>query len=155
MDTDGSDEVIDMFARHIPEIASGVVELKAVARVRGYRAKLAVLSHDPNVDPVAVCVGVRGYRIKNVVDELGGERIDIVRWVDSPEQFIPNALQPARIEAVLLDHARHRATVIVSEDQVSLASGRGGMNRELASRLSGWEIVIEARETSDGEEAWP
>jgi transcription termination/antitermination protein NusA len=146
MNTEEVDQVIDLFARHVPEIASGVVEIKAAARIRGYRTKLAVLSHDPKVDPVGVCVGLRGYRIKNVVDQLGGERMDIVRWVDSPEQFIPNALQPAQIHAVLLDHPRHRATVVVSEDQVSLAHGRGGMNRELASRLCAWEIVIEGRE---------
>ena len=143
MQTDGSDLVARLFAQEVPEIALGLIEIKAIARDPGYRCKLAVRSHDPAVDCAGTCVGVRGARIKNVVDALDGERIDIVRWNDAPEQLIRNALQPAAIEQVLLQPARHRATVIVKADQASLARGRRNLNRELASRFSGWQIEIE------------
>jgi N utilization substance protein A len=129
-----------LFAQEIPEIAAGVVEIKAIARRAGYRTKIAVSSIDLKVDCVGVCVGVRGSRIKNIVDELGGERIDILRWNDSPETLIVTALQPAAIEKVILDHTQHRAVVVVEEDQLSLVEGRWGLNRELASQLCGWEI---------------
>jgi N utilization substance protein A len=134
-----------LFAQKIPEIAAGSVEIKAIARKPGYRSKLALYCQDPRVDCVGVCVGVGGFRIKNIVDALGGERIDLVRWQDSPERLIVNALQPALIEKVLLHPAEHRAVVVVKPDQVSLVLGRGGYNRQLASELSGWQIDIEER----------
>jgi N utilization substance protein A len=137
------DHVARLFAEEVPEIASGAVEIKAIARKPGYRSKLALFSRDPRTDCVGVCVGVRGYRIKNVVDRLGGERIDLFRWDDSPEQLIARALQPAAIERVVLHPAEHRAVVVVKPDQVSLVLGRGGLNRQLDSDLSGWQIEVE------------
>jgi N utilization substance protein A len=135
--------VVRLFAQEIPEIAAGTVEIKAIARKPGYRSKLALYSRDPRVDCVGACVGVRGFRIKNIVDELGGERIDLFRWSDTAEQLITNALQPAAIERVILRPAEHRAVVAVKPDQVSLVLGRRGLNRELASDLSGWQIDVE------------
>jgi N utilization substance protein A len=127
----------------VPEIAAGRIEIKAIARKPGYRSKLALYSTDPRVDCIAACVGIRGFRIKNIVDAIGGERIDLIRWNDSPEVLIPNALQPAAIERVILHSADHRAVVVVKPDQVSLVLGRRGENRQLASELSGWQIQVE------------
>jgi N utilization substance protein A len=140
---DDIDHVIRLFADEVPEIAAGTVEIKAIARMPGYRSKLALFSRDPGVDCVDVCVGVRGHRIKNIVEELGGERIDLFRWHDDPEQLIARALQPAAIERVVLHPAEHRAVVVVKPDRVSLVLGRYGANRRLASELSGWQIDIE------------
>jgi len=140
---DETDPVARLFAREIPEIAAGTIEIKAIARKPGYRSKLALYSQDPQVDCIGVCVGVRGFHIKNIVDELGGERIDLIRWNDSAEQLITNALQPAAIERVILHPAEHRAVVVVEADQVSLVLGRRGENRQLASELSGWKIEVE------------
>jgi N utilization substance protein A len=139
---DDIDHVAQLFAEAVPEIAAGTVEIKAIARMPGYRSKLALFSPDPRLDCVGVCVGVRGHRIKNVVDHLGGERIDLVRWHDSPEQLIPRALQPAAIERVVLHPAEHRAVVVVKPDQASLVLGRYGANRQLASELTGWQIEV-------------
>jgi transcription termination/antitermination protein NusA len=131
-----------LFEQEIPEIADGVIEIKAMSREPGYRSKVAVTSSDPRVDCVGACVGVRGNRIKNIVDELSGERIDIVRWSDDLEDLIPNALQPAEVEQVILCKMLGRAIVLVREDQLSLAIGRRGQNVRLASKLSGWDIEI-------------
>src|SRR5690242_1315652 len=147
MPNDEADVVARLFAREVPEIADGVIEIKAIARRPGIRSKLALSSHDPRVDCVGACVGIRGSRIKNVIEQLDGERIDLIRWHDSPETLIANALQPAHIKWVTLHPAQHRATVIVEEDSLSLAHGRGDVNRELASRLCGWEIEIEPEST--------
>ncbi len=136
------DFVRRLFENEIPEIADRTIEIKALAREAGYRAKIAVSSIDLKVDCVGACVGVRGSRIKNVVDELGGERIDIVRWNDSLQVMIPNALQPANIEEVFLYSQLGRAIVLVQEDQLSLAIGRRGQNVRLASKLVGWDIEI-------------
>src|SRR5439155_844318 len=136
------DFVRRLFENEIPEIADRTIEIKAVAREAGYRSKVAVSSIDMKVDCVGACVGVRGSRIKNVVDELGGERIDIVRWNDSLQVLIPNALQPAQIEEVFLYPRLGRAIVLVKEDQLSLAIGRRGQNVRLASKLTGWDIEI-------------
>jgi len=140
---DDTGAVVRLFAQEVPEIAAGTVQIKAVARRPGLRSKLAVLSSDPRVDAIAVCVGVRGFRIKNVIDALSGERIDLVRWQDSPEQLIVDSLQPAAIERVILHPAERRAVVVVQPDQVSLVQGRRGENRELASELTGWQIEVE------------
>ena len=135
-----------LFEQEIPEIADGVIEIRAMAREPGYRSKVAVISSDPRVDCVGACVGVRGNRIKNIVDELAGERIDIVRWDDNLEVLIPNALQPAEVEQVILCKMLGRAIVLVREDQLSLAIGRRGQNVRLASKLSGWDIEIMTQE---------
>ncbi len=131
-----------LFEQEIPEIAEGVISINAIAREPGYRSKVAVSSADQRVDCVGACVGVRGNRIKNIVDELAGERIDIVRWSDDPEVLIPNALQPAEVDQVLLCDMIGRAIVLVREDQLSLAIGRRGQNVRLASKLCGWDIEI-------------
>ncbi len=138
-----------LFEQEIPEIADGVIEIKAMSREPGYRSKVAVSSTDQRVDSVGACVGVRGNRIKNIVDELAGERIDIVRWSDDMQVLIPNALQPAEVEEVILCSMLGRAIVLVREDQLSLAIGRRGQNVRLASKLCGWDIEIMTREELD------
>lgn len=138
-----------LFEQEIPEIADGVIEVRAMAREPGYRTKVAVSSSDQRVDCVGACVGVRGNRIKNIVDELAGERIDIVRWSDDLQVLIPNALQPAEVEEVILCQMLGRAIVLVREDQLSLAIGRRGQNVRLASKLCGWDIEIMTREELD------
>jgi N utilization substance protein A len=136
------DFVRRLFENEIPEINDRTIEIRAVAREAGYRCKIAVSSIDLKVDCVGACVGVRGSRIKNIVDELGGERIDIVRWNDSLQVMIPNALQPAQIDEIFLYQRLGRAIVLVKEDQLSLAIGRRGQNVRLASKLVGWDIEI-------------
>src|SRR3954452_312986 len=152
------DFVRRLFENEIPEISDRTIEIKAVAREAGYRTKTAVSSIDLKVDCVGACVGVRGSRIKNIVDELGGERIDIVRWNDSLQVLIPNALQPAQIEEVFLYPRLGRAIVLVKEDQLSLAIGRRGQNVRLASKLVGWDIEImthdELNEGIERAEGW-
>lgn len=136
------DFVRRLFENEIPEIQDRTIEIRAIAREAGYRCKIAVSSIDLKVDCVGACVGVRGSRIKNIVDELSGERIDIVRWNDSLQVMIPNALQPAVIDEVFLYPRVGRAIVMVKEDQLSLAIGRRGQNVRLASKLVGWDIEI-------------
>jgi N utilization substance protein A len=135
-----------LFEQEIPEIADGVITIKAIAREPGHRSKVAVYSSDQRVDCVGACVGVRGNRIKNIVDELAGERIDIVRWSDDPETLIRAALQPAEVDQVLLCDMIGRAIVLVRDDQLSLAIGRKGQNVRLASKLCGWDIEIMTNE---------
>jgi len=141
--------VLRLFEQEIPEIAEEVIRINAVAREAGYRSKVAVSSSDQRVDCVGACVGVRGNRIKNIVDELAGERIDIVRWSDDMQVLIPNALQPAEVEEVILCQMLGRAIVLVREDQLSLAIGRRGQNVRLGSKLCGWDIEIMTREELD------
>jgi transcription termination/antitermination protein NusA len=152
------DFVRRLFEGEIPEIKERTIEIKAIAREAGYRAKIAVSSVDMKVDCVGACVGVRGSRIKNIVDELGGERIDIVRWNESLQVMIPNALQPAQIDEVFLYPRMGRAIVLVKEDQLSLAIGRRGQNVRLASKLVGWDIEImtldEMNESIERAEGW-
>lgn len=136
------DFVRRLFELEIPEIADQVIAIRALAREAGYRSKVAVTSIDAKVDAVGACVGVRGTRIKNIVDELGGERIDIVRWNESLQVLIPNSLQPAEVDEVMLCQLLGRAIVLVREDQLSLAIGRRGQNVRLASKLVGWDIEI-------------
>jgi N utilization substance protein A len=131
-----------LFEQEVPEIAEGIIEIRALAREAGYRTKVAVASLDEKVDPVGACVGVRGSRIKNIVEELGGEKIDIVRWSDSSQVFITNALMPAKASEIALCFELGRATVVVDEDQLSLAIGKHGQNVRLAARMTGWDIDI-------------
>jgi N utilization substance protein A len=131
-----------LFEQEIPEIAEKVIEIRALAREAGYRTKVAVASLDEKVDPVGACVGVRGSRIKNIVEELGGEKIDIVRWNDSSQILIANGLTPAKVSEIALCFELGRATVVVDEDQLSLAIGKHGQNVRLAARLTGWDIDI-------------
>ena len=131
-----------LFEAEVPEVSERVIEIKAMAREPGFRTKLAVSSIDSKVDAVGACVGVRGSRIRNIVDELGGEKIDIVRWNESSQILIANALKPAEVEEVSLCFELGRATIIVRDDQLSLAIGRRGQNVRLAARLTGWDIDI-------------
>ena len=131
-----------LFALEVPEIAESIIEIRALVREAGYRTKVAVVSLDEKVDPVGACVGVRGSRIKNIVEELGGEKIDIVRWNESSQVLIANGLMPAKVSEIALCFELGRATVVVDEDQLSLAIGKHGQNVRLAARLTGWDIDI-------------
>ena len=131
-----------LFEVEVPEVAERVIEIKAIARESGYRTKLAVSSVDSKVDAVGACVGVRGSRIKNIVDELNGEKIDIVRWNESSQILIQNALKPAEVAEISLCFELGRATVVVRDDQLSLAIGKRGQNVRLAARLTGWDVDI-------------
>jgi len=131
-----------LFEVEVPEVAERIIEIKAMAREAGYRTKMAVTSVDSKVDAVGACVGVRGSRIKNIVDELNGEKIDIVRWNESSQILIQNALKPAEVAEISLCFELGRATVVVRDDQLSLAIGKRGQNVRLAARLTGWDIDI-------------
>ncbi|NOZ19977.1 MAG: transcription termination/antitermination protein NusA [Planctomycetes bacterium] len=142
-----------LFELEVPEIAEKTLEIKGIAREPGFRTKIAVDSKDAKVDPVGACVGVRGSRIRSIVDELNGEKIDIIRWDESEEMFICNALKPAEIAGIILDDDARKATVIVAEDQLSLAIGKRGQNVRLSSKLSGWDIDITSQDQLDAEQA--
>ncbi len=131
-----------LFEMEVPELASGAVVIKVIAREAGGRSKLAAFATDERIDPVGALVGQRGVRVSTVMSELGGERIDIIEWSEEPVQFIEDALSPAHVLSVTLNETEHRATVEVSEDQQSLAIGRGGQNVRLAAKLTGWSIDI-------------
>jgi len=136
------DLIVRLFELEVPEVADRVIEIEAIAREPGHRTKVAVSSVDTRVDAVGACVGIRGSRIKNIVEEVAGEKIDIVRFNESPQVFIANALKPAEVKEILLNRDINRATVLVAEDQLSLAIGKKGQNVRLAARLSGWNIDI-------------
>jgi N utilization substance protein A len=131
-----------LFEMEVPEIAENIIAIRSIAREAGYRSKIAVESSDPKIDCVGACVGVRGSRIKSIVEELNGEKIDIVRWSNDPEQLVQESLKPAKVGQIFLDDDSGVATVVVDDSQLSLAIGRRGQNVRLASRLSGWEIEI-------------
>jgi N utilization substance protein A len=131
-----------LFELEVPEVADGLVEIQNVAREPGYRSKIAVVSHANGVDPVGACVGPRGSRVRMVVSELRGEKIDIIPFNDEPARFVAKALSPARVREVLVDDDGRQATVIVPDDQLSLAIGREGQNARLAARLTGWRVDI-------------
>jgi N utilization substance protein A len=137
-----------LFAVEAPEIANGTVEVKAIAREAGSRTKIAVISHDQNIDAVGSCVGQKGSRVNTVITELGGEKIDIIEWSDRTETFIGSALSPAKISEVKLDEENRSATITVDPDQFSLAVGKGGQNVRLAAKLTGWRIDIVTPEGS-------
>ena len=136
--------VVKLFELEAPELASGAIEIKNIAREPGSRTKIAIASIDPHVDPVGSLVGQRGVRVSTVMSELGGERIDIIEWSEDQNEFVKDSLSPATVIEAELDEAEHRATVTVSEDQQSLAIGRGGQNVRLAAKLTGWNIDIKS-----------
>jgi transcription termination/antitermination protein NusA len=142
-----------LFELEVPEIADGLVEITDVAREPGYRSKIAVISHADGVDPVGACVGPRGSRVRMVVSELRGEKIDIIPYNDEPARFVAKALSPARVREVLVDDDGRQATVIVPDDQLSLAIGREGQNARLAARLTGWRVDIKSETEFSAEEA--
>src|SRR5437868_15007503 len=139
-----SELIKTLFELEVPEIADGLVEIRGVAREPGYRSKIAVESHAQGVDPVGACVGPRGSRVRMVVSELRGEKIDIIPWNTEPARFIAKALSPARVREVLVDDETKEATVIVPEDQLALAIGKEGLNARLAARLTGWKVDIQS-----------
>jgi N utilization substance protein A len=142
-----------LFELEVPEISSGVVDIKACAREPGHRTKIAVWSNDPNVDPVGACVGARGARVRMVTNELRGEKVDIVPYSDDPAEFVARALQPAKVKEVRLDEETGTATVIVHDYQLSLAIGKEGQNARLAARLTGWRIDIKSESQLAEEES--
>lgn len=142
------DFVKRLFELEVTEIADKTVEIRAIAREAGYRTKIAVASRDDKVDPVGACVGMRGMRVKNIVRELGGEKIDITRWDHDVRQFVTNALSPAKLKNLVIDEAKHSVRIIVDPDQLSLAIGKKGQNARLTSKLTGWGIEIEKEETA-------
>ena len=142
-----------LFETEAPEIAAGTVEIKAIAREAGSRSKIAVVSHDPHIDPIGSMVGQRGVRVSTVTSELSGEKIDIIEWNEDPALFIEEALSPAEVVSLELDDSSHRAVVTVTEDEQSLAIGKGGQNVRLAAKLTGWKIDIKSSGGEDLAEA--
>ena len=144
-----------LFELEVPEIEEGIVEIKAVAREPGHRSKIAVASREPAVDPVGACVGPKGSRVRMVVNELRGEKIDVVPWSPNPAEFVANALQPAKVKEVRIDPATQTALVIVPDYQLSLAIGKEGQNARLAARLTGWRIDIKSESQFEQEQRAP
>ncbi|MDF1542485.1 MAG: transcription termination factor NusA [Anaerosomatales bacterium] len=134
-----------LFELEVPEIYDGIVEIKSVAREPGMRSKVAVSSRESGLDPVGACVGPKGSRVRMIVSELRGERIDVIPWAEEPASYVANAISPAKVTTVLIDEANHIATVIVPEDQLSLAIGKEGQNARLAAKLTGWRIDIKSQ----------
>ena len=142
------DFLVKLFELEVPEIEEGLLEIKAAARDPGLRAKIAVKSNDPRIDPVGTCVGMRGSRVQAVTNELAGERVDIVLWSDDPAQFVIGALAPANVSSIVVDEEKHAMDVVVDEDNLAIAIGRGGQNVRLASELTGWQINLMSAEES-------
>jgi len=138
-----------LFALESPEIASGVVEIKSIAREPGSRSKIAVMSNDENVDPIGSCVGQKGIRVVTVMSELAGEKIDIILWSENLAKFVSSSLSPAKVLDIDINLNEHKATVEVSPDQLSLAIGKGGQNVRLAAKLTGWKIDIKGTPTEE------
>jgi len=145
--------MIELFAQEVPEIEQGLLEIKSCARDSGSRAKMAVVSHDRRVDPIGTCVGVRGSRVNGVTTELAGERVDIVLWSDDPAQFVIGALAPANVVSIVVNEEPHAMDVVVDEENLAIAIGRGGQNVRLASELTGWRINIMTAEESHAKQA--
>ncbi|HEY4477695.1 MAG TPA: transcription termination factor NusA, partial [Candidatus Paceibacterota bacterium] len=131
-----------LFAVEAPEIENGIVEIKSVAREAGARTKIAVFSNDEHIDPVGSCVGQKGTRVNTITQELGGEKIDIIPWSEDPKVYVSNSLSPAKVNSIEIIEKEHKAVIEVSEDQLSLAIGKGGQNVRLAAKLTGWRIDI-------------
>ena len=144
-----SDMVLKLFRLEVPEAGEGIIEILSAARDPGLRAKISVRSHDNKIDPVGACVGIRGSRVQSVSNEIGGERVDIIKWADDPAQFVINALAPAEVESIMLDEDRGTMDVVVDEENLSQAIGRGGQNVRLASELTGWDINIMSHEQAN------
>lgn len=134
-----------LFEFEVPEIQSGAIQIKSIAREAGYRSKLAVFSSDPNIDPVGACVGQRGARVERIVQELGNEKVDVIEWSADPVIFIANALSPARVLMVSVNEEEHSTRVVVPDNQLSLAIGKEGQNARLAAKLTGWKIDIKSQ----------
>ncbi len=149
------DFLIELFKLEVPEVGQGLIQILGAARDPGARAKIAVKSLDPRIDPVGACVGMRGSRVQAVSNEIAGERVDIIPWVDNPAQFVVNAMQPAEVTSIVMDEDAHSMDIAVSEDRLSQAIGRGGQNVRLASELTGWRLNVmseqQAAERSDEE----
>jgi N utilization substance protein A len=145
--------MIELFAQEVPEIEQGLLEIKSCARDAGSRAKIAVLSHDKRVDPIGTCVGVRGSRVTAVTNELAGERVDIILYSDDPAKFVINALAPAEISSIVVDVEKHSMDVVVDEENLAIAIGRGGQNVRLASEMTGWRINIMTAEESQAKQS--
>ncbi len=141
--------LIELFKLEVPEIGEGLIEIKAAARDPGSRAKIAVLTREPRIDPVGACVGMRGSRVQAVSNELAGERVDIVLWDDNPARFVVNAMSPAEVVSIVVDEDAHSMDVAVNEDMLSQAIGRGGQNVRLASELTGWTLNVMSEEQAD------
>ena len=140
-----------LFELEVPEIYEGVVEIKSISREAGSRSKIAVVSHDENVDPRGACVGPKGARVQNIVNELKGEKIDIIKWSKNPEEFIENSLSPAKVLSVTVDEDKKSAKVIVDDSQLSLAIGKEGQNVRLAAKLTNWKIDIKSKSQAEAE----
>lgn len=140
-----------LFELEVPEIYEGVVEIKSISREAGSRSKIAVVSHDENVDPMGACVGPKGARVQNIVNELKGEKIDIIKWSKNPEEFIENSLSPAKVLSVTVDEDKKSAKVIVDDSQLSLAIGKEGQNVRLAAKLTNWKIDIKSKSQAESE----
>ncbi|NOY86275.1 MAG: transcription termination/antitermination protein NusA [Deltaproteobacteria bacterium] len=143
--------LLKLFDLEVPEVAEGIVEIRSAAREPGARSKIAVVSHDPNVDPVGACVGVKGSRVQAVVNELRGERIDIIPWVSDPALFVSSSLSPAQVTRVIINEADKSMGVIVADEELSLAIGRNGQNVRLAARLTNWNITIKSESQAEAE----
>ena len=138
-----------LFELEVPEIYEGVVEIKSISREAGSRSKIAVVSHDENVDPMGACVGPKGARVQNIVNELKGEKIDIIKWSKNPEEFIASSLSPAKVLSVTVDEDSKSAKVIVDDNQLSLAIGKEGQNVRLAAKLTNWKIDIKSKSQAE------
>ncbi len=147
--------LVKLFELEVPELEDGLLEIKAAARDPGSRAKIAVKSNDPRIDPIGTCVGMRGSRVQAVTAELAGERIDIINWSPDPAQFVISALAPAEVNSIVVDEEKHSMDIVVDEDNLAQAIGRSGQNVRLASELTGWELnlmtVEESRQKQDEE----
>jgi N utilization substance protein A len=147
--------LIELFKLEVPEISSGLIEIKSAARDPGLRAKIGVNGNDARIDPVGACVGMRGSRVQAVSSEIAGERVDIILWNENPAQYVINAMSPAEVQSIVVDEDTHSMDVAVAEDQLSQAIGRNGQNVRLASQLTGWELNVmseaQADEKSEGE----
>ena len=142
--------MVELFRQEVPEIEQGLLEIKSCARDPGSRAKIAVVAHDPRIDPIGTCVGVRGSRVTAVTNELAGERVDIVLWSEDPAQFVIGALAPANVQSIVVDEEKHAMDVVVDEENLAVAIGRGGQNVRLASDLTGWKInIMDAAESAE------
>ena len=140
------DLLIELFKLEVPEVGEGLIEIVGAARDPGLRAKIAVRAHDPRIDPVGACVGMRGSRVQAVSNELSGERVDIILWNDNPAQFVINAMSPADVTSIVVDEDAHSMDVAVKDENLSQAIGRGGQNVRLASQLTGWELNVMSEE---------